>query len=123
MHNGGMATLEQVVEFYNRGGDFHRNRELDPGITRLGLSKKQRQDLVLFLESLTDPSVVYQRAPFDHPQLFVPDGLDKVVDKDPADGRADEDLFKDGRELPAVGKNGSPQPIETFLDLEHGDLP
>ena len=22
MHNGGMATLEQVVEFYNRGGNF-----------------------------------------------------------------------------------------------------
>src|SRR2546422_8026734 len=22
MHNGGMATLEQVVDFYSRGGDF-----------------------------------------------------------------------------------------------------
>ncbi len=28
MHSGGMATLEQVVEFYNRGGDYaQQNRD------------------------------------------------------------------------------------------------
>ncbi len=37
MHNGGMATLEQVVEFYNRGGNFE-NPELDPDIEPLGLT-------------------------------------------------------------------------------------
>lgn len=125
MHNGGMATLEQVVEFYNRGGDFHRNLELDPDITPLKLTKKQQRDLVLFLESLTDPDVVYQRAPFDHPELFVPNGLDSIADIDPADGRADEDLFfkNDGLKIDAVGKNGSSTPIDTFLDLEKNDLP
>lgn len=124
MHNGGMSTLEQVVEFYNRGGDFHRNLELDPDITFLDLDEQQRQDLVLFLQSLTDPNVVYQRAPFDHPQLFVPDGLDDVDDEKPADGRADEDLLKgDGLEIPAVGAAGSPTPIRTFLNLEGNDLP
>ena len=32
-HNGGQATLEQVVEFYNRGGDFSKENEanLDSG--------------------------------------------------------------------------------------------
>ncbi|MDC0722743.1 cytochrome c peroxidase [Nannocystis bainbridge] len=123
MHNGGMSTLEQVVEFYNRGGDFHRNRELDPDITRLELNAQQRADLVLFLQSLTDPDVVFQRAPFDHPQLFVPNGLDKVVDVAPADGRADDDPIKDGLEIPAVGAGGSNKPIRTFLNLEGNDLP
>jgi cytochrome c peroxidase len=121
MHSGGMATLEQVVEFYNRGGNFPRNRELDPDITPLGLSADQRADLVRFLEALTDPNVVDERAPFDHPELFVPDGLASVVDND-HDGRADENLFVVGLHVPAVGKQGraaagQPQ-IETFLDLE-----
>lgn len=124
MHNGGMSTLEQVVEFYNRGGDFHRNLELDPDITFLDLDAEQRKDLVLFMQSLTDPNVVYERAPFDHPQLFVPNGLDDVDDEKPADGRADEDLFKgDGLEIPAVGAAGSSKPIRTFLNLEGNDLP
>ena len=31
-HNGGMATLRQVVQFYNRGGNFcsFNLRDLDP---------------------------------------------------------------------------------------------
>jgi cytochrome c peroxidase len=123
MHNGGMATLEQVVEFYNRGGDFHRNKELDPDITPLGLTQKQREDLVLFMRSLTDPNVVWERAPFDHPELCIPNGLDKVVDSSPKDGRADEDLCKDGVKIPAVGKNGRSSPIKTFLGLEDDELP
>ena len=78
---------------------------------------------MLFMKALTDPNVVYQRAPFDHPELFVPRGLDTIEDKDPVDGRADEDLFVDGLKIPEVGKNGSSTPIETFLDLEEDDLP
>jgi cytochrome c peroxidase len=122
MHNGGMSTLEQVVEFYNRGGNFPNNKALDPDITPLNLSDEQRKNLVLFLEALTDPDVVYERAPFDHPQLFVPNGLKKVKDSDPKDGHADEDLFKDGLEIPAVGKDGRYEPIDTFLGLEDDDL-
>jgi len=123
MHNGGMATLEQVVDFYDRGGDFPRNKELDPDITPLYLSPAQKKHLVRFLEALTDPDVVHERQPFDHPQLFVPNGLDKVKDKNKKDGRADEDLFNDGLEIPAVGKNGRNAAIATFLDLEAADLP
>jgi len=122
MHNGGMSTLEQVVEFYNRGGNFPNNKALDPDITPLNLSYEQRKNLVLFLEALTDPDVVYERAPFDHPQLFVPNGLKKVKDSQPKDGHADEDLFKDGLEIPAIGKDGRYEPIDTFLGLEDDDL-
>jgi cytochrome c peroxidase len=69
MHNGGFATLRQVVDFYDRGGDFP-NDELDP----LGLSEGEKVALVDFLLSLTDERVRFGRAPFDHPQLHVPNG-------------------------------------------------
>jgi len=73
MHNGGMATLEQVVEFYNRGGNFE-NPELDPDIEPLGLTSQEKADLVKFLKSLTDLRVRFQRAPFDHPTITIFNG-------------------------------------------------
>lgn len=70
MHNGRFATLEEVVEFYNRGGDFdapNKNRNVRP----LNLSAQQKADLVAFLKRpLTDARVVAQTAPFDRPTLF-----------------------------------------------------
>ena len=78
-HNGGMATLRQVVQFYNRGGNFcsFNLRDLDPSIEPLGLTASQEEQLVAFLVSLTDERVKYRKAPFDHPELRVPDdGLD-----------------------------------------------
>ena len=50
MHNGIKATLEEVIEFYDRGGDVKEN--LSPFITPLGLSKQEKKDLVEFLKSL-----------------------------------------------------------------------
>ena len=73
MHNGGMATLEQVVEFYNRGGNFE-NPELDPDIEPLGLTSQEKSDLVAFLKALTDLRVRFQRAPFDHPTITIFNG-------------------------------------------------
>ena len=54
MHNGALATLEDVVVFYNTGGGDDPNKSLD--IFELHLSEKEQQDLVAFLKSLTDPS-------------------------------------------------------------------
>ncbi len=51
MHNGVIATLENVVAFYNRGGGNDPNK--DPRIKPLGLSKEERSALVAFLKSLT----------------------------------------------------------------------
>jgi hypothetical protein len=73
MHNGSMATLRQVVDFYNRGGNFH-NANLDSQIRPLGLTNAQEEALVAFMEGLTDPRVVLQQAPFDHPSLCVANG-------------------------------------------------
>jgi hypothetical protein len=73
LHNGGKSTLLQVVEFYDDGGDFV-NFELAPLIRPLGMTATQRRDLIAFLLALTDERVRLQSAPFDHPQLFVPNG-------------------------------------------------
>jgi cytochrome c peroxidase len=105
-HNGGQLTLGQVVDFYNRGGDFHeRNlRDLDPDIERLDLTAEERDALVAFLNSLTDDRVRRQKAPFDHPQLFVPHGQrgDETAVQTGADGVAIDDFTV----LPAVGAGG-----------------
>ena len=54
-HDGSAATLAEVVEFYDRGGNANRN--LDPAIKQLNLSAQQKQDLVRFLESLTSSEI------------------------------------------------------------------
>ncbi|MEQ1740339.1 MAG: cytochrome c peroxidase [Methyloglobulus sp.] len=51
MHNGSIASLREVVEFYNRGGIANEN--LDPLIKLLHLSSAEIDDLTVFLESLT----------------------------------------------------------------------
>jgi hypothetical protein len=107
-HNGGMATLRQVVQFYNRGGNFcsFNRRDLDPHITPLGLSEEQEEQLVAFLVSLTDPRVKYKADPFDHPELRIPeDGRDTVGT----------------RTLKAVGARGTSQALRTFLNLDPQD--
>jgi cytochrome c peroxidase len=50
MHDGSLKSLEEVVEFYNRGGGANPN--LDPVLTRLNLSKDEVCDLVAFLKAL-----------------------------------------------------------------------
>jgi hypothetical protein len=103
-HNGGQATLEQVVAFYNRGGDFAlENREnLDPNVHPLLLTSTEREALVAFLRALTDERVRYEAAPFDHPGLSVPNG---------GSGRISTllgaSVMDDRIELPAVGARGN----------------
>ncbi|HEY0460989.1 MAG TPA: cytochrome c peroxidase [Pyrinomonadaceae bacterium] len=70
MHTGQFATLEEVVDFYNRGGDFTGPNK-DPRVRPLGLSAQQRADLAAFLRRpLTDPRLATGTAPFDRPQLY-----------------------------------------------------
>ena len=47
MHDGSLATLEDVVAFYDGGG--FANPHLDPDIAVLRLTKNERADLVAFL--------------------------------------------------------------------------
>jgi len=55
MHDGSLATLREVVEFYNLGG--FASEGIDPRIQPLGLSEQEEADLVEFLESLTGDNV------------------------------------------------------------------
>lgn len=59
MHDGSLKTLEGVADFYNNGG---REKDTDPlsgflsgGIQPMGLSYRQKADLVEFMEALTSP--------------------------------------------------------------------
>ena len=51
MHDGQLATLEEVVRFYNDGGGPRDSK--DPLIKPLGLSDEEQSDLVEFLKSLS----------------------------------------------------------------------
>src|SRR4028118_749479 len=116
-HNGGQLTLRQVVDFYNRGGDFAENNidNLDGDIHPLGLTEEEKTSLVAFLVSLTDDRVRYERAPFDHPQLFVTNGHpgERNAVTDDGTGQATTTVL----ELPAVGRNGTTVPQPNFLGL------
>jgi cytochrome c peroxidase len=63
MHDGSLATLQEVVAFYNQGG--HPHDLVDPRIRPLGLSEEDQAALVEFLHALTGDNV----------QALVADGL------------------------------------------------
>ncbi len=101
-HNGGKATLEEVIDFYARRGDFPGN--VDNRLNQIQLGPAQRTALVAFLKALTDERVRYSRAPFDHPSLCVPDGHEP-------DG-ADRWLL-----VEATGRGGALEPLQSFAEL------
>ena len=71
-HNGGKATLADVVAFYTRGGDF-ANPERAGDLQPRSFDSDDQAALVSFLtDALTDCRVEMQRAPFDHPSLPLP---------------------------------------------------
>jgi cytochrome c peroxidase len=55
MHTGHMTTIDQVVAFFDRGGDPPGGYPGRSEITRLGLSERERADLVAFLGTLEGP--------------------------------------------------------------------
>ena len=68
--DGRFRTLEEVVDFYNRGGDFTAPNK-DPRIVPLGLTPQQRAAIVTFLKRpLTDTRARDETGPFERPMLF-----------------------------------------------------
>jgi cytochrome c peroxidase len=51
MHDGGIRTLEDVVEFYDRGGNA--NPGIDPELRPLHLTAEEKPALIAFLRSLS----------------------------------------------------------------------
>jgi cytochrome c peroxidase len=58
MHTGHMTTLDQVVTFFDRGGDAPGGYPGTSEIARLGLDARERADLVAFLGTLEGPGPV-----------------------------------------------------------------
>lgn len=62
MHDGSFQTLEEVVDYYDRGGTS--TPRLDEAIHPLNLSAQQKRDLIAFLqEGLSSPNYPYTDPP------------------------------------------------------------
>lgn len=51
MHDGSLATLKDVVNYYNEGGSAHPNK--DPLMVQLNLTDEEVDSIVAFLESMS----------------------------------------------------------------------
>ncbi|UXI02482.1 cytochrome-c peroxidase [Photobacterium sp. TY1-4] len=134
MHNGSLSTLEQVVDFYSRGGNRRltnpnnpfggdssghngQNTNLAFNLGPVNLNDEDKHALVAYLKSLTDERVRWEQAPFDHPQLFIPVGHvgDEHSVVDDGTGKA----LVQWEEIPSVGRHGRKAenlpPVKGFL--------
>jgi cytochrome c peroxidase len=146
-HSGNYSDLKSVTQFYARGGsrrdkslinsaytgdtsgtgplgqdsaplagpDFGTN--VDFFIRDVKSTDAQIDALVAFMKTLTDPRVQCDQAPFDHPQLVVPNG--HTASDDNLDGRADDITAV----IPASGAGGYTADGRSDLCLPNsGDL-
>jgi len=56
MHDGSLKSLEEVVEYYDKGGD--KNPYIDSAIYPLHLSDQEKEDLVNFMQALTSEQFI-----------------------------------------------------------------
>ncbi len=61
MHNGTLASLEAVVDFYDRGGGDSPNKPAS--LTPLEMTTNEKKDLVAFLESLSGAPLIVEPPP------------------------------------------------------------
>jgi cytochrome c peroxidase len=118
MHNGGSATLSQVINVYHRKGDFGRENMPDTSPdTALsgGMTIFQKRDLLQVMLEMTDARVERRSAPFDHPELIIPNGhtvrtgtTSTLINR--GNGTAQDNLLV----IPATGRTGG-APLRRFL--------
>ena len=115
-HTGGYSTLHQAINRYNRGFDHDNGVNLSPDVAvNPQLTVAQKQDLVQLMLEMTDPRVENRSAPFDHPELRIPNGhpnaagsTTRVVNR--GDGNATDTMLT----IPASGRSGGPK-LRRFL--------
>jgi cytochrome c peroxidase len=121
-HDGSQATLDQVMQFYARQGDFPQGGNLGPGIGGIRLNANERAQLVAFMKALSDDRVKFERAPFDHPSICIPIGAAEsapgvlTVDTDQPGVTALEKWSL----IEAVGRAGNKVPLQTYEELLQG---
>ena len=70
MRNGRFDTLEEVIDFYDRGGDFDAPNK-DEFVRELNLTPQEKSQLLAFItRPLTDPRLAKEEPPFDRPRLY-----------------------------------------------------
>lgn len=121
--------LPDTVYLYDTYPDSDHPVTPEPAFaSRVDAIEDAKNSLVKFLLALTDPRVRRERAPFDHPQLFVP--IDAAAPENtggpatlaslsgvpcPVPGlNSGGACFKN---IPAVGATGSGNPVQAFLGV------
>jgi cytochrome c peroxidase len=117
-HTGSERTLADVIAVYARGGNrgglsnpiLTRHGTVITGLSILNFNTAPNRDdviadLVAFLRALTDERVRRAAAPFDHPQLFVPNGHPGNTNTVTQSGGQAVDAYL---EIPATGRHGGP---------------
>ena len=66
MHDGSLKTLEEVVDFYDKGGI--KNKNLDEKMKPLNLTPQEKKDLVAFLKALSGEGWQHIKAPEKFPE-------------------------------------------------------
>ena len=66
MHDGSLKTLEEVVEYYDKGGI--PNAWLNQDIRKLNLKVQEKKDLVDFLKALSGTGWQHIKAPESFPK-------------------------------------------------------
>jgi cytochrome c peroxidase len=66
MHDGSLATLEEVVDYYDKGGV--KNKNLDERLKPLNLTAQDKKDLVEFMKSLSGEGWQHLTEPKSFPQ-------------------------------------------------------
>ena len=105
MHDGSLATLEEVIDFYRDGGGrAHDFDKVDVFVNPFTLSEQERADLLAFLYALTDES--------GRPQIpaSVPSGLPVVAPQENPQ-RAVAAAMNAGDAGGAAAAAGAPQTI------------
>lgn len=74
-HDGSASNLAEVIDFYDRGGDFdHANKSSH--VAPIGFTQAEKDDLLAFLgDGLIDPRVASASGPFERPLLRSEDPL------------------------------------------------
>jgi hypothetical protein len=123
-HNGGMKNASEILLFYGRGQNFPNPEvasinavngagpaDLTNGLVALKLPVSVIEGVVApgFLNIFTDDRVKFQKAPFDHPELIVPNGPAKSNNRSGA-------ALDTSLDIPAVGAGGSTTALKSFED-------
>ncbi len=66
MHDGSLKTLEEVVDFYNKGG--LKNKNLDETMKPLNLTDQEKKDLVAFMKALSGEGWQHIESPTVFPE-------------------------------------------------------